>query len=279
MYVHNLDISWTPLLKLFANMKNLDSIIKFLSTLGLSFDQSKIYISLLDQPGVTILELSRNSKISRTNVYRLIDDLKSLGLIDEIKRDGKKLMFPVGAHKLELIVKEQESKVELMRNVLPELSALITSSETINQSGTKVQLYKGVEGVKQMLWNTLHANKECVGFTFRNFKEIVGEKFESDWRQELVNRKLRFRDLVSDSYLASIVGEEQRLSTNNPVFKTKYLPKTTLDITHQVNIYNNVVAYYLWTETEIFGLEVYNMKISEMQKQLFELAWEKGMEI
>lgn len=260
-------------------MKNLDSIIKFLASLGLSFDQSKIYISLLDEPGVTILQLSRNSKISRTNVYRIVEELVKLGLIDEIKRDGKKLLFPVGAHKLELIVKEQESKVELMRNVLPELSALITSSETINQSGTKVQLYKGVEGVKQMVWNTLRANKECVGFTFRSLKEIVGEQFEQDWRREFTTRKLKFRDIVSDSFLASTIGEEQKLSSVDSVFRTKYLPKTTLDINHQVDIYNNVVAYYLWTDSEIFGLEIYNLRIADMQRQLFELAWEKGMEV
>lgn len=260
-------------------MKNLDSIIKFLASLGLSFDQSKIYISLLDEPGVTILQLSRNSKISRTNVYRIVEELVKLGLIDEIKRDGKKLLFPVGAHKLELIVKEQESKVELMRNVLPELSALITSSETINQSGTKVQLYKGVEGVKQMVWNTLRANKECVGFTFRSLKEIVGEQFEQDWRREFITRKLKFRDIVSDSFLASTIGEEQKLSSVDSVFRTKYLPKTTLDINHQVDIYNNVVVYYLWTDSEIFGLEIYNLRIADMQRQLFELAWEKGMEV
>jgi len=260
-------------------MKNLDSIIKFLSTLGLSFEQSKIYISLLDEPGVTILELSRNSKISRTNVYRIVEDLVGMGLIDQILRDGKKMLFPVGAHKLELIVKEHESKVELMRNILPELSALITSSETINQSGTKVQLYKGVEGVKQMVWNTLRSNKECIGYTFRSLKEIVGEKFEADWRNEFTNRKLRFRDIVSDSFLASVVGEEQRSGYDKSFFKTRYLSKTTLDISYQVDIYNNVVAYYLWNDSEIFGLEIYNQRISDMQKQLFELAWEKGVEV
>jgi len=259
-------------------MKNLNSIIKFLSTLGLTFEQSKIYISLLDEPGVTILQLSRNSKMSRTNVYRLIDDLKSLGLIDEIQRDGKKLIFPVGAHKLELVVKEQESKVEFMRNILPELSSLITSSETINQGGTKVQLYKGIEGVKQMVWNTLRANKECVGYTFRVLSEVVGEKFEAEWRQEFVFKKLKFRDIVSDSFLASTIGDERRRS-DPTIFKTKYLSKTTLDISHQVDIYNNVVAYYLWNESEIFGLEVYSQRIADTQKQLFELAWDKGVEV
>lgn len=261
-------------------MKNLDSIIKFLSSLGLTFEQSKIYISLLDEPGVTILQLSRNSKISRTNVYRLVDELKEKGLLDEIRRDGKKLLFPVGAHKLELIVKEQESKVELMRNILPELSSLITSSETISEGGTKVQLYKGIEGVKQMVWNTLRANKECVGYTFRDLKEIVGEKFENDWREEFILRKLRFRDIVSDSYLASVVGEDaQKATYDKNIFKTKYLAKSILDISHQVNVYNNVVAYYLWNETEVFGLEIYSHRIADMQKQLFELAWEKGVEV
>lgn len=260
-------------------MKSIDGIIKFLSNLGLDVDQSKIYLTLLDYPGITILQLSRESRISRTNVYRLVDDLKSIGLVEEIQRDSKKLLYPVGTHKLELIVKEQESKSEFLRKILPELTSLITSSESITQPGTKIQVYKGVEGIKQMVWNTLRTNKECVGFTFRSLKEIVGENFEKEWREEYIKRKLIFRDLVSDSYLASLAGDNTALEEFKSHFRTRYIPKTVLDINHQVDIYNDVVAFYLWYDTEIFGVEIYNRRISDMQKQLFELAWEKASEV
>ncbi len=260
-------------------MRSIDGIIKFLSNLGLNVDQSKIYLTLLDYPGITILQLSRESRISRTNVYRLVEDLKEIGLLEEIMRDNKRLLYPVGTHKLELIVKEQESKADFLRKILPELTSLITSSESITQPGTKIQVYKGVEGIKQMVWNTLRCNKEVIGYTFRSLKEIVGEKFESDWREEFIKRNLVIRDLVSDSYLASLAGESVKELEYSNHFRTKYLSKTVLDINHQVDIYNDVLAFYLWYDTEIFGVEIYNKKISDMQKQLFELAWDRASDV
>jgi len=260
-------------------MKNFDTIIKFLSNLGLSFDQSKIYIALIEKGEMSVLEISRLTSLSRTNVYRHIEDLKTLGLVEEVLKDAKKVIMPVGVHKLELIVREQESKAEFLRKIMPELSSIISTTSSLSQPGTKVLLYRGVEGIKQMVWNTLKANKECVGYTFRMLSEIVGDKFDSEWRAEFAFRKLKFRDVISDSYLASLQESAKKDSYNKLLFQTRYLVPSILDVTHQMDIYNDVVAFYTWYDDEVFGVEIYNDKIAKLQKQLFELAWSSAREL
>ena len=55
-----------------------------------------------------------------------------------------------------------------------------------------------------------------------------------------------------------------------------YLPQSILAIPHQTDIYNEVVSFYSWNEGEVWGTEIYNAKVANMQRQLFELAWEKA---
>jgi sugar-specific transcriptional regulator TrmB len=257
-------------------MQNLDTIIKFLSFLGLDFEESKIYLTLLEKGGMTVLEISRITKVSRTNVYRLVEKLKTEGLIEEIQRSSKKILMPVGAHKLEMLVKEQESKAEYLRKFLPELSTIIPATNSISQPETKVMFYKGVEGIKQMVWNTLKAEGECVGYSYRTIAEIVGEDFAESWYTEFRFRKLRFRDLIGDEYLKSINQESPR-KVDNPNFDSRFISKDVLDINHQVDIYNDIVAYYTWHEGEIFGVEIHNKKVAKLQKQLFEAIWRLGV--
>src|SRR5690606_24790627 len=144
-------------------MQSLDVVIKFLSYLGLDFDESKVYLTLLDKGPMTVLQISRATKISRTNVYRIADKLKEGGFLEE-KVDSKKLLYPVGMHKLEMLVKEQENRAEFLRNILPDIATIIPAATSMSQPDTKVLFYRGVEGIKQMVWNTLQANNECVGY-------------------------------------------------------------------------------------------------------------------
>ena len=140
-------------------------------------------------------------------------------------------------------------------------------------------MYRGGEGIKQMVWNTLKANKEVVGYTFRVLSEIVGKEFEELWRLEFMRKNLSFRDLISDAYTSSVVEYNEETKYPKTHFQSKYIPATILNINHQCDIYNDVVTYYIWKDEEIFGVEIYNKKIADMQKQLFNLAWEKAEQL
>lgn len=257
-------------------MKNFDILLKFLSNLGISFEESQIYFTLVNQGPITVLEISRLTKISRTNVYRLVEHMAEKGLVEEQLKANKKLIVPAGPHKLELMVKEQESKADSLRKLMPELSEILATNESISQPGTKILMYRGSEGIKQMVWNTLKANKEVVGYTFRVLSEIVGKEFEELWRSEFIRKNLIFRDLISDAYTSSVVEHNEGDKYPRTNFQSKYIPPTVLNINHQCDIYNDVVSYYTWREDEIFGVEIYNKKIADTQKQLFNLAWEKA---
>lgn len=256
---------------------NKQVILHFLHQLGLGQAEAKIYSSLLERGTQTTLELSRNIQINRTKVYRLLEELKKRGLVEELVEENRRLTKATNIHQLELLIKEEEAKTKALREVFPSVMNIINSNREASQPGTRVIFHRGADGIKQMAWNVLSANKECVGYTFRRIEEVVGDKFSLEWRDEFVKRGLILRDVYSDEYLKSLkAGKETTKQEWKKHFKGRYLPEKLLNINHQVDIYNNVFAIYNWFEGEVFGVEIYNQKIAAMQKQLFEIVWKQA---
>lgn len=253
----------------------------FLKNLGLTEQESSLVVTLVQKGPSTILSLSRLTGINRTKIYRLVERLEKIGLINEIIDENKKLLKPVELNKLELFVKQEEQKVNRLRQTLPEIASLMPVVSTLTHPTTKVIFYRGEEGVRQQGWNTLSAKSEIVGFTYRIYAEITGQKFAEDWANEIVNRNLHFREILCDEYFKSTKDQikHKQVTLDNKNFETRYIPNRILKIPHQMDIYDNVVSIYNWYEGEVFGVEIYNEKVAAMQKQFFEIVWKMAKKI
>jgi sugar-specific transcriptional regulator TrmB len=251
------------------------TVQEFLNILGLTEDEVKIYLALNQSGPATILELSRRTGINRTKIYRTIEVMQQKGLAEEIIDEHKKYIKAIEADNLELLIKEEESKAKYLREIYPSVSNLLITHRSASQPGTKVLFYRGKEGVRQQVWNTLRTKGELLGYSYRPLSELIGKYYE-EWYEEWMKRDLRMRDIYSDSYLKGKRVVKQKIDSLD--FKSKniisrYVPSKILSITHQMDIYNEVVSIYHWYEGEVFGVEIYNEKVASFQKQLFEIVW------
>jgi hypothetical protein len=130
-----------------------------------------------------------------------------------------------------------------------------------------------------MVYNVLNAQTGIVGYTYRDLEAITGHNFAQNIYAELIENKITVRDIFSDSYIESVGSKKAAVHSLDRVpnwkkfVTSRYIPKITLDITHQLDIYNDVVAIYNWHEGEVFGVEIHNPKVATFQRQLFELVW------
>lgn len=262
------------------DVNEIDAKIRsFMEGLGLTNQESLLFNTLLRSGPQTTLNLAKLTKINRTTVYRLLESLKNHGAVEEIVDAYRKMAKAADLNQIELLLSEKETKLKYLRNLFPYVTSFFSNQgNTVSHPDTKVLYYRGKEGILRQVWNTLRAEKELVGYTYRPLNELIGDYYLK-WREEWINRKLILRDIYSDEYLKSRKSHnEDSLTHPENCFSSHYIPSTILNINHQVDIYNNVVSYYNWFEGEIFGVEIYNDKIAAMQKQIFELVWEKAEE-
>lgn len=263
-------------------MKEKQELKLYMRKLGMAEEWAEVYLDLVEHGESTPLLVARSTGLNRTKVYRVLEQMQKQRLVSEIVGEHTTRFVPAGPERIEemlkakqVMVAEVSSKWGLMGQKLEEL-------EVAREAETKVRYYKGRSGIQQMVWNTLKASKEIVGYTHTAFEGAVGEKFAQDYYDEFYRRNLHMRDLVSESYRESMRGVElaKQSYRQHPHWEShiqsRYLAPQILVIPHQMDIYDGVVSFYRWEGKEVFGVEIYNPHVYQMQKQLFELAWEKG---
>jgi len=254
---------------------------QFFSKLNLPEEEMIIYWLLVQHGNSTTLELARVTGISRTQVYRFLEKMKKEGLVEEIIDEYRLLAKAVDIDQLERLVKEKEYDTKELRSLFPDVRKLLSLGIGQNQPGTKVLFYKGRDGLRQMLWNTLKAKEVVRGYSYRMVEDSIGEKFALEWAHEWVNRKLSGKDIISDDYIQNRKESKRpnHLDIVGFTFRSRYLPPNILKIDHQMDVYNNIVSYYSWHEGDVFGVEIYNQKVADFEKQVFEIVWKQAKPI
>jgi len=254
------------------------AVRNYFAKLGLEHEIADIYLALHAQGPQTISELSRNSKVERTRIYRLIDRLLESNLIEVETHYKRGIIKAAPIANLHILITQKEQELKSLTDEL-ELIQQVLARNSMSSPATRVQFYHGPEGIRQMLWNELGAKGEVLGYANRILEEATGKKYMERWTDEFESRKLRARILLNDDFINSWKdGKKHGIGTDRRVkgMAYNYIPTSVFKMTHLSDLYDNVVGYYHWKDGEVFGVEIYNQEVADAQRQLFEILWEKS---
>ena len=96
-----------------------------LNLLGLTDNQAEIYLLLLKQGLTSLLELSRRTSINRTTIYRVIEDLKTLNLAEEVIDSRGTKVKAVPPENLNLLVTQKETELNDLKSNIQDLISKI----------------------------------------------------------------------------------------------------------------------------------------------------------
>lgn len=254
-------------------MNNNISLVSQLKLLGLSKDETNIYLELLKEQH-SHLELARITGINRTKVYRITDELQKRSLITKQTDDMGTFLIATDPSTLEVELATKEEKLKNQRvifdNVLPQLISMQ------KQSGYapgffEVNTYEGVDGMKQMLWHELKAKDEVVIFGSGEIKHLVNsQRFAERHREMSVAAGYKIREIINPGLKSESFTKNDNFKK---IFSKKNISPNKLQLDHQIVIYNNTVAVYSWRNDQKVGYEVINETYATMWRQLFEHYW------
>ena len=252
---------------------NKQTITTQLKILGLDDIEVKIYLNLLEGYAKTPLDISRETNINRTKIYRYIERLKQKRLIEQFTIDRGIKLEAANPDSLQSLIFEKEQELKIQKDVLPDLINDLTMLSRSLQNPFEVKYYHGEEGMKQMLWNQLTAKKELLIFGYQTRNEIVGKGFAEKVREEQVRRKILCYEIENvidpPGYLFTNVANWEKY------YSHKHVPPEVLNIQQYTAIFNDTVAVMDWTGRQKVGVELDNSAYALMQKQLFWYFWNK----
>lgn len=240
--------------------------VQKLINLGLSENESRVYIATLEIGRGTVSKICRKAGVSRTNGYNILDALVEKGLA---RISGKEPKEEYAAESPEKIFTYFEKKhTELVatlanaRELIPELTTMEKRKDR-----PQVKFYEGTEGLKQVYEDTLTSTETIRAFaTVEEMHEGLKDYFPHYYKRRS-GKGIFIRTILPDTP----VSVERTKHDKEEARESRLVPHDEFLFHPEINIYDNKVMVASWREK--LGIIIESDEIADAMKKIFELAW------
>ena len=223
-----------------------------LTQAGLTNNESKIYLALIDLGPSLAGQISRKTGLHRRTVYDSIEMLIQKGLVGYILENNRKLFSASNPNRILEIIQEKQNQISPF---IWELNKRYSSTKEKEQTN----FYKGREGLKTIFEDQLDAKEILILNASPKAYEILNFYFH--WYDKTRKaKKIKSRIIATDKKIKRI-----------PLADIRYLPQKYSNPV-ALNIYDDKTAIILWA-LEPIAILIKNKEIAKAYKQYFELMW------
>ena len=234
-----------------------------LESIGFSKNEAKIYLALLELGSATGGEVSKISKVHRTNVYDALAGLVKKGVVAHVIKDGTTYYEPADPQNLMNVLKEKE---DTLQKIIPELKL----SKKMAPKKSDVHIFEGLRAIKDILNSFLEIKEERLVYGAPKVASKRLGPFLEMYHTERVKKKQRMLHIYNEDAIERI-----KYLNTIPFTEARYLPKE-YDSPVATTICGNQVVLMLWPETqeeEPIAIQIINDKIAQAYKRYFYLMW------
>jgi len=231
-------------------------LLKTLENLGLTENESKVYLAALSLGPTSILQIAKTTGILRTTVYPTVESLKNKGLMSIDVGEFKKKYRAQDPKWLDSVL---DQKKEDLKKVFPEFETLYN----LHGKDASLRYYEGLAGIRQVYMDSID---DCP----RSDDEYLVITNQHDWYY--------LDEAFSKKYIetrAKHVTHTRLLSTDSPIAreqKVRILPKGSELSTDVLITPKRLVIFQM--QVPYIAIEITNPSAILMQKTLFNIIWE-----
>lgn len=231
--------------------------IENLEQLGLTKNEAKIYVSLLDLGESQAGQVSKKTQINRPATYDALDRLIEKGLVGYHIEAGKKVFKPSHPN---IFLSQLKEKEDIANEIIPQLSQLFNSKKQKEES----EVYKGRKGIKTILDDLLTYKQYVALGSSGKFLEIMKHDFVAFQNRK---KELKIKSRIIQSESSRKNTELRKVS----YAEFRYLPDTyAIPIT--IIVYGTNVAIMSWGDIPLATV-LTSESVSESFQTYFEFLW------
>ena len=246
-------------------------ITEQLQEIGLSSDQARVYLYLIENGSIPANALSRRLGITRTLVYKILDDLDTKGLVE--KDDSYKVTrFSANhPHALRSIAEsERQAADEVARKVETVIGPLL-SAYNLESNKPAVHFMEGLAGVQEILKDSLTASEPI--YMYVDSDTIEQEVLDLD--AAYVPKRLKKGIVKKMLMVRSPIAETYSKENQTDLTQVRLMSSETTKHFHAFcYIYDKKVIYGTYKEGTFTSTIIYDESIYTMQRLAFEALWQ-----
>lgn len=238
---------------------------EILQEIGLTQNESRVYLSLLKTKAVSATAVAQESKIHRVNVYDTLEKLKKRGLVSELNVGGKRIFSAANPESIINILREKEVK---LKTILPQLQM----NYVMQQKNYSVNLYEGANSLRKRLLRFAEYNKPIYAWGIpKTVVDVIGKTFVEEMHQQRIKRKQWMYHIYNSD-------AKDRITYLNTLecTKARYLPQS-YDSPVETNLCGDELLM-IFPGEEIITVSIVNKALATAYEKYFWLLWDKTVE-
>ncbi len=238
-------------------MKNITDV---LSSLGLTNNQARIYLALLDLGTASVKQVAKKTGFQRPNLYDVLEELKEKGLATYIQKGKASYYTAVDPEELSNMLKEKQA---LLESVMP----MLKESYNFKKEEVSVQVYKGQEGIKSSLNKVFnYPGTTIYGINIAGQLRAEMPVFAKQFFRRRKESKIKLKAIYTTNNVTDIPDIEARFQKSE-----SYNPTVT-------QIYEDVVLIHIYKPL-LIGIEIKSRPVAEAFMKYFDTLWKNASKI
>jgi len=248
---------------------------KILIEAGLSEEQAAVYSSLLDKGPLKAGSISSWTGIKRGLIYKVLDQLESMGLISKKGGEGTVAVFaPEHPSRLAEIMERKEKSIALAKETVMFSLGSLSSKFNLLSGKPNVQFFEGIEGIQKVYEDLLVEKNDILliqspfDADLPELKSIILKQIEKQVANNIHTRVITPLIEITKDWVHK---DEENLVTRCIV------PEKTFEIPAQIIIYGNKIGISSIKKPFITTI-IEDANICDSFKIMFEYIWKVSQE-
>ncbi|MBP9837979.1 MAG: hypothetical protein KBC84_04630 [Proteobacteria bacterium] len=174
-------------------------ILEHFIKLGFNLTEARLYLALAESGKISAGLLSKKTKIPRTTVYSVLENLKVKGLVKVEKKGNVTSFAPNKPNVLLKLLSDEKKQIDDKEQITKELiDEILPYFKSQNFSIPKIQFYESKNGIESMLYELSDEWQESIwkydgiwwGFQDHSFVEQYRGWLDWYWNRMKVNEKI-----------------------------------------------------------------------------------------
>lgn len=229
-----------------------------LVNIGLTRSEAKAYLTLLELGLSGVTEISKISKLHRSNSYDALKKLISRGLVSKIEQGNVTFYSASEPKSLMMLLKAKENQLQ---SIIPQLEL----SKNMSQSAGHASVSEGLQSLFNLLYGFLDFKEDILLYGIPDIAPEVVKFKIGFFHEERIKQKINMLHIYNHN-------AQERIVLLNTLKYTvaKYLP-AKYDSQVTTFICGDQVAFVTWDPITV--ITVSNKNLSKSYKSYFHLLW------
>jgi sugar-specific transcriptional regulator TrmB len=237
---------------------------------GLDDKEASVYNTLINNGGLTVLELAKLSDQKRTNLYNILENLEHKNLVQKIEEEKTTKYYPNSPTEIEKLLEQRQQQMEMAKLNFELLLNPLQSKYNLVSHKPIVTYLEGIKGLQRLYDDIIDTGEDIllIRSTYDMKRQDVDELVKRQIIRQVkrgINSKV-IGPLEHDSKETYLKYDGLRL------VERRHITDFPFDLPTQILVYGNKTSIATIREEIIITL-IDNKEISDTFRALFWFIW------